>query len=210
LTEPSPRPRDGLAVVFDIGGVLLDWDPRYLYRTLMQDEAAMEHFLAQVCTPDWNLALDAGRPFAEAVAELSASFPEHRELIEAYDARWPEMVRGPIEDTVTILEELRTRRVPVYALSNWSSEKFRLMHARYQFLDWFDGRVISGEIGVVKPDLRIYHHLLTTFGLEPGRTVFVDDNAANVEAARALGMTAIRFASAPQLRGELEGMGLLA
>jgi 2-haloacid dehalogenase len=208
VTQPGPE-RGGCAVVFDIGGVLLDWDPRYLYRTLFDDEAAMERFLAEVCTPDWNTALDAGRPFAEAVAELSGMFPGQRELIGAYDTRWPEMVRGSIEDSVAILAELRERRVPVYALSNWSAEKFRLMRDRHEFLGWFDGLVISGEVRMVKPDPQIFEHLLSTFALTPSQTVFIDDNAANVAAAGALGMTAIRFTSPPDLRRELEILGLL-
>jgi 2-haloacid dehalogenase len=208
VTQPGPE-RGGCAVVFDIGGVLLDWDPRYLYRTLFDDEAAMERFLAEVCTPDWNTALDAGRPFAEAVAELSGMFPGQRELIGAYDTRWPEMVRGSIEDSVAILAELCERRVPVYALSNWSAEKFRLMRDRHEFLGWFDGLVISGEVHMVKPDPQIFEHLLSTFALTPSQTVFIDDNAANVDAAGALGMTAIRFTSPPDLRRELESLGLL-
>jgi 2-haloacid dehalogenase len=208
VTQPGPE-RGGCAVVFDIGGVLLDWDPRYLYRTLFDDEAAMERFLAEVCTPDWNTALDAGRPFAEAVAELSGMFPGQRELIGAYDTRWPEMVRGSIEDSVAILAELCERRVPVYALSNWSAEKFRLMRDRHEFLGWFDGLVISGEVHMVKPDPQIFEHLLSTFALTPSQTVFIDDNAANVDAAGALGITAIRFTSPPDLRRELESLGLL-
>jgi 2-haloacid dehalogenase len=206
----ASRSADGLAVVFDIGGVLLDWDPRYLYRSLFEDEPAMERFLAEVCTPDWNTALDAGRPFAEAVAELSGKFPGQRELIVAYDTRWVEMVRGAIGGTVEVLHELRAAGVPLYALSNWSAEKFRLMRDRHEFLAWFDGLVISGEVRVVKPDPRIFEHLLSTFGLEPGRTVFIDDNAANIDAAEAMGFRTVRFSSPDQLRASLRALGLPA
>jgi 2-haloacid dehalogenase len=204
---PDPQIR---AVVFDLGGVLIDWDPRHLYRTLFADEAAMEDFLATVATSEWNRAQDAGRPWAEAVEELAARHPDRRELIEAYWRRWPEMLGGPIEPTVEILDELRRADVRLYALSNWSAETFPVARPRFTFLEWFDGIVISGEARLIKPDPRIFELLLRRFDLDAATTVFIDDHAANVDAAAAIGMRALRFVDAPTLHRDLLGLGLLA
>jgi 2-haloacid dehalogenase len=197
-------------VVFDFGGVLIDWNPRHLYRQLFDgDEAAMEHFLAHVCSHDWNLMQDAGRPFAEGVAELSARFPEHAELIAAYDSRWEEMVPGAIDGTVAILRELEARGTPLYGLTNFSTEKLPLCRRRFDFFEAFAGIVVSGEIGVVKPDRAIYNHLVETHGLVPARCLFIDDNPANVAGARESGWQAVRYLSPERLRRELAGRGLL-
>jgi 2-haloacid dehalogenase len=204
VTAPKPT-----AVVFDLGGVLIDWNPRYLYRTLFDDEAEMEAFLAEVTTQEWNAQQDAGRPWSEAVEALVAQHPDRRELIEAYWHRWPETLGGPIEGTVQILGELRARGVRTYALSNWSAETFPLARPRYPFLEWFDGILISGEAKLIKPDPRIFAHLLEKFGLEPGSTVFVDDSAANVRAGGEAGLISIRFSDPPELRRELGALGLL-
>ncbi len=199
------------AVAFDLGGVLLDWDPRHLYRTLFDgDDEAMEHFLATVCTPQWNEHNDRGRPLAEGVALLSAEHPEHAELIEAFAARWSETVAGPIDGTVQVLAELIETGTPVYALSNWSAETFASARTRYDFLEWFDGMVISGQEGVIKPEPRIFEILCERWALEPATTIFVDDTQANVDAARGLGFRAIRFHDPPQLRAALVDAGLLS
>ncbi len=203
-----PEPRI-TAVVFDLGGVLIDWDPRYLYRTLFDDEAAMEEFLATVTTQDWNRAQDSGRPFAEAIEELVERHPEKRDLIEAYWRRWPETLGDAIEPTVALLHELRSTGVRLYALSNWSGETFPLARPRYPFLEWFDGIVISGDERLAKPDPRIFEVLLERYGLSPAETLFIDDHAPNVEAAAALGFTALRFIGAADLRADLERLGLL-
>jgi 2-haloacid dehalogenase len=198
------------AVVFDLGGVLIDWDPRYLYRRLLDgDEAAVEAFLAEVCTPEWNARQDAGRPWEEAVAELCARHPEARSLIEAFDRRWEEMLGGPVEGSVELLAELRAAGLPLYALSNWSAAKFPIARARYPFLGWFDDVVISGEVGLLKPDPAIYRLLLDRHGLVPRQTLYVDDAEPNVDAARQLGMRALRFRDAGSLRAELAVLGLL-
>ena len=189
--------------------MLIDWNPRYLYRTLFDDEAQMEAFLADVTTPEWNGRQDAGRPWAEAIEELALRHPDRRELIAAYWERWPETLGGAIEETVEILRELKDAGVPVYALSNWSAETFPLARPRFPFLEWFDGIVISGEVAMAKPDPRIFAHLLSRFGLVAGATVFVDDSAVNVAAARAAGLVAIQFTGAEELRRELERERLL-
>ena len=197
------------AVVFDLGGVLIDWNPRYLYRKLFgSDEAAMERFLADVCTPAWNAGLDAGRPFAEGVAELVAAHPDQADLIAPYRERWPEMLGEALEGTVAILGELRRAGLRTYALSNWSAETFPLTRTRFPFLDEMDGILISGEAGVGKPDPAIFREFLARFGLAPDRTVYIDDWDRNVATAAGLGMTAILFLDAEQLRTDLRRLGL--
>ncbi len=198
------------SVVFDLGGVLIDWDPRHLYRRIFRgDEAAMERFLAEVCTPEWNEEQDAGRSFAEGVALLQARHPEHRDRIAAFHLRWDEMLAGVIPGAAEILRDVKAAGNPVYALSNWSAETWPIAECRFEFLSWFDGVVVSGRIGLRKPDPAIFQHLLERFGLEAERTLFVDDSQRNVEAARRLGFEALRFESAPQLRRELVERGVL-
>jgi 2-haloacid dehalogenase len=199
-----------LAVVFDLGGVLIDWNPRFLYRKLLTDEAEVEAFLGQVCTQAWNEAQDAGRPVAEATAEACARFPEQAALIRAYYERWDEMLGGPIEGTVAILEELFARAVPLYALSNWSAETFGHARTRFGFLDRFRGIVVSGQERLIKPDPRIFQLLFDRYSLAPERAIFIDDVPRNVEASRALGMTALHFRSPDELRAELAERGLVA
>ena len=197
------------AVVFDLGGVLIDWDPRHLYRQVFDDAGEMEHFLAEVATPAWNREQDAGRPWSEAIASLAAAHPDRRVAIEAFHVRWPEMLGGPISETVDVLAELRAAGVPLYALSNWSSETFAMTRDRFPFLDWFDGIVISGDVGAVKPDRRMFETLLERFAIDPRHCVFIDDQPDNVEAAALLGFTALRFQGGLALRRELAALGLL-
>ena len=196
--------------VFDLGGVLVDWNPRYLYRKLFSgDDAAMEHFLAHVCTSSWNSQQDAGRSFAEGCALLKLQHPAYAELIDAWFARHGEMVAGSISGTVEILAELRTRKIPLYALSNWSTETFPTARKRFEFLQWFDGILLSGEAGMIKPDRRIYQRFFETFSIDPAQAVFVDDLRPNAETARELGMHAILFSDPSTLRQELENIGWL-
>jgi len=198
------------AVVFDLGGVLIDWNPRYLYRKLLPDDPErIEWFLDNVCNDAWNLEQDAGRPFADAVALLCGSHPEHEALIRAYDARWEEMLKGPIPESVAILDELRRARRRLYALTNWSAEKFPVARQRFDFLGWFDDIVVSGEIGLRKPHPEIFHHLLERIALPASRTFFVDDSRHNIEAARALGLDAVLFTTPAALRADLQARGLL-
>lgn len=195
--------------VFDLGGVLIDWNPRHLYRKLFDDEAEMERFLADVCTNEWNLEQDAGRPFAEACALLVEKHPEQKDLIEAYRTRWVEMLAGPIEGAVAILHELKERGVPLYALTNWSAETFPLALGRFDFLQWFRGTIVSGKERVVKPDPRIYRLLFERFEIDPQQAVYIDDNKRNAEAATELGLHGIHFTTPEALRLELSRIGLL-
>jgi 2-haloacid dehalogenase len=197
------------AVVFDLGGVLVDWDPRYLYRQLFDDPDEMESFLAEVTTAEWNAHQDAGRPWAEAVELLVSEHPERRELIEAFHRRWPEMLAGEIQGTVEILSELRAAGIRLVALSNWSAEMFPIAQERFEFLAWFEGIVISGDVGVNKPDRRIFEHLVERFGIEPADALFIDDSPANVDAATTRGFRTILFTDATALRVELVRLGLL-
>jgi 2-haloacid dehalogenase len=197
------------AAVFDLGGVLVDWNPRRLYRKLLEDDAAVEAFLAEICTQEWNAQQDLGRPWSEAVESLARQHPGHRRLIAAYRDRWEEMLGGPIEETVAVLAELRAVGLPLYALSNWSAETFPIARSRYGFLDWFTGIVISGEVRLGKPDPRAFSYLLDRYGLEAGTTVFIDDSERNIAAAAELGMIAIRFQGGQRLRADLAALGLL-
>jgi len=196
--------------VFDIGGVLLDWNPRYLYRKLFDDEDAMNRFLEEVCTLDWHAAHDRGTPFEVSCAQLAAVHPEQSELIWAWGRRSEEMVAGPIAGSVEILRALRQRAVRCYALTNMEAETYPKRLRRYDFLGWFDGTMVSSAEGVAKPDAEIFRRLLQRFDLAAGSTLLVDDSAANVAAAAALGMQVVRFRSPAQLRGCLEQAGLLA
>ena len=197
------------AVVFDLGGVLIDWNPRYLYRTLFDDEAAMERFLAEVATQEWNAEQDAGRSWQEAVELLVARHPAWRDHIVAYDERWAETLGGPIEGTVEVLADLRRIGVRLAALTNWSAETFPIALERYDFLGWFETIVVSGEVGMVKPDPRIFEHLLEQTGFAAEATVYIDDVAANVAVAAELGMTALPFTDPATLRRDLAALGLL-
>lgn len=197
-------------VVFDLGGVLIDWNPRYFYRKLFNgNEAAMEHFLATVCTPEWNEQQDAGRSFAQAVTLLKHQHPDKSELIEAWLTGYPEMLAGPIPGSVAILAELRKRGVPVYAITNWSAETFPVALERFDFLHWFRGILVSGEVKMLKPDPRIFRLLFERFAIDPARAVYVDDHQKNVEAATALGMRGVHFTHAAALRQEFERLDLL-
>lgn len=190
-------------VVFDLGGVLIDWNPRHLYRKLIPDPEQMERFLGEVCSDAWRAPFDLGAPMRDAVAELAARHPDARHLIEAYRARWPEMLGGPVDGSVAILEDLRAKVPALYALSNWPAETFPHARARFGFLEWFDGMVVSGEVGMRKPDHGIYRLLLERYRIEPRTTLFIDDLPENLAPAEALGLTGLRFTSAGRLRADL-------
>ncbi len=196
-------------VVFDLGGVLIDWNPRHLYRKMLPEEAAVERFLAEVCSPAWNLEQDRGRSWEEAIARLTREHPDKAELIAAYRGRWLEMLGGPIDGTVEILAELRAQEVPLFALTNWSAETYPLALELYDFLGWFEAVVVSGRERLVKPDPAIFRLLCERHGLSPEALVFIDDNPKNAAAAAALGMEGIHFTSPEALRTDLTRLGLL-
>jgi 2-haloacid dehalogenase len=198
-------------VVFDLGGVLIDWNPRYLYRKLLPDPDQVEHFLSHVCTSDWNADMDRGRPWPEAVAELSSHYPEHRDLIEAFDVRWQEMVAGPIVANVAVLSELVARHVDVVALTNWSAVKLRELAQLpdFAFLAEFREIVISSDVGKNKPHPHIYAVAEQAYGRPPQRLVLIDDSRPNVLSARRRGWDAIWFQSTHGLRAGLAERHLL-
>jgi len=195
-------------VVFDLGGVLIDWDPRYLYRKLMAEDE-VEPFLAEIGFFAWNHAQDAGGPWSDAVEALATEHPHRRDLIAAFPDRFPETLGGAIEGTVALLEELRRAGTRLLALTNWSSETFPVARDTFGFLEHFEGIVVSGEEGVGKPDPALFQILLERYALVPHQTVFIDDSAANVSAAAELGLVALRFSDPGRLRADLSRLGLL-
>jgi 2-haloacid dehalogenase len=201
---PAQRPT---VVVFDIGKVLIDWDPRHLYRSMFTDEAEMESFLRDVCARDWILELDRGKPFAEAVVERIALFPHYEKEIRAFDERWHETNRGVIDGSMAILDRLRSDRIPNYAITNFSAEKFEGARKVFPFLDGFDGIVVSGRERLLKPDAAIYDLFLDRYGLKAADCIFIDDSAANVAGAQAVGMHGHHFVEAEGLARALRAHG---
>ena len=207
MTEIEKKPP---AIIFDVGEVLLHWDPRHLYRKLFNgDDQAMERFLAEIDFFGWNLEQDRGRPFAEGIEILCQQFPHYCHMIRAYGERYEETILGPIQPTIEILRELNEAGYPLYALSNWSAETYPKIRPRYAFFDWFDDILLSGEVKLAKPDERIYTLFLERIGRKAEECVFIDDSQANVAVARRLGFKAIRFESPEQLRRALEQVGVL-
>jgi 2-haloacid dehalogenase len=196
-------------VIFDLGGVLIDWNPRYLYRKLIKNEAEMEHFLSHICTPAWNAQQDAGRPFQDGVTVLIEQYPQHRELIEAYLKRWEEMLGGELEESVAIFRQLKSTGLPVYALTNWSAETFQTTQKRFGFLHEFDGIVVSGEEKVAKPEARLFYILLERYKIAAGAALYIDDHADNITTAKRIGLHTIHFHNALQLRQALQELKVL-
>lgn len=199
-------------LVFDLGGMLIDWSPYHLYRKLLPDDAAIAAFIDEVGLGPWNHELDAGRAWAEAVAELSAEHPARRELIEAFHQRWIETLGDPIAVTVEVLRDVRDAGTRIIALTNWSGETFPIARAqeRMAFLDWFEGIVVSGDEGIAKPDPRIFERLIERFALDPAAALYIDDMPYNVAAAEALGFRALHFISPEALRADLVSLGVLS
>jgi 2-haloacid dehalogenase len=197
-------------IIFDLGAVLIDWNPHYLYRKLFEKEEEMLHFLEHICTFAWNEEQDAGRPLQEATDLLVAQFPEHREHIEAFYGRWEEMLGGAIEGTVQILRELKDGgKYKLYALTNWSGETFPIAQERFDFLGWFDGIVVSGTERDRKPSSTFYHTLLNRYEILPSDALFIDDNLHNIKAAQQLGIASIHFTSPEALRKALAARKVL-
>ncbi len=197
-------------IIFDLGGVLIDWNPRYLYRKIFSTEEEITWFLEHVCTSEWNERQDAGRSFVEATTELIERFPQHETAIRAWHGRWQETVGGPIGETVEILRALRDQRKhQLYALTNWSAETFPWAKQNFDFLGWFEGIVVSGEEKTLKPRPEFYQILLDRYRVNAGSAVFIDDNLKNVEGARGMGIDGIHFKSPEQLRKDLGERGIL-
>ncbi|RYZ18980.1 MAG: HAD family phosphatase [Chitinophagaceae bacterium] len=197
-------------VIFDLGGVLIDWNPAYVFDKLIEDEEKRKHFFANICTSEWNEEQDAGRTIKEATDILVDQHPEWQEYIEAYYGRWEEMLGGPIKETVDIFRELKeSGKYKFYALTNWSAELFPIALKRYDFLRWFDGRLVSGEEKMRKPFPEFYQLLLDRFHIKKEEAIFIDDNLRNAEAAEKFGLQTIRFTNAAELRKELEEKGIL-
>lgn len=197
-------------IVFDLGGVLIDWNPEYLYSRIFPNEEERRWFLSTICTLDWNEAQDAGRSLKEGTEWLVKKFPEHEASIRAYYGRWKEMLGGPIHETVEIFRELKFRtNCKLYALTNWSAETFPVALELYDFLHWFDGRLVSGEEKTRKPFPEIYKLLIDRFGIDPKKAIYVDDNIRNVLPARELGFYGIHFRTPKLFKEELKGLGVL-
>ncbi|GHB45319.1 hydrolase [Pseudovibrio japonicus] len=197
------------AVVFDIGNVLILWDPENLYNDLIPDASEREYFLSEVCPYEWNLEQDRGRPWDEAISERLEKFPQYEEWIKAYYERWEDMLGGAIEANVALLKDLKEKGVPLYAITNFSTEKFEEAKRIFPFLaDSFIDTVISGEENLLKPDAAIYNILFERNGLKPSELVFIDDTQKNVVAAQDIGMKALHFSEADKLRSELKQLGL--
>lgn len=197
-------------IIFDLGGVLIDWNPAYVFDKLITDETKRKQFFAEVCTPEWNEEQDAGRSLKEATQMLVDQHPDWQEYIEAYYGRWEEMLGGPINETVEIFRELKAKgNYKFYALTNWSAELFPVALKKYDFLHWFDGRLVSGEEKMRKPFPEFYQLLLDRFNIKKEEAIFIDDNLRNAEAAQQFGIQTIRFTTPMDLRQKLTASGIL-
>ena len=197
------------AVIFDFGGVLVDWSPHNLYRHFIKQPHEIDRFLSEINFAEWNVQQDKGRPFAQAVAELSSEFPQHARLISAFHEHWEDSIVGSIDGTVVILRKLKQLGYPLYGLSNWSAETFPLVREKHTYFDLFDDIIISGEVKLIKPDPQIFRFMLNKFKLEAQACLFIDDSMANIKTANELGFATIHFQSPAQLEIELSGRGVL-
>jgi len=198
-------------IIWDLGGVLIDWNPRYVFHeTYFESEDKREYFFAHICTNDWNEEQDAGRSIVEATQELVKKFPEWEKAIRDYYGRWTEMLKGPITESVDIFRRLKELgNYKMYALTNWQANLFDIALVRYDFLHWFDGRVVSGEEKTRKPFPDFYQRLLDRYGVDPSKALFIDDNLRNVKAAEELGISSIHFKNSVLLKQDLSAMNLL-
>ncbi len=208
--HPSPPSPSRLALVFDFGGVLIDWNPRYLYRKVFNnDETNVDRFLNEVGFFEWNRLQDAGRPFSEAVSDLCARHPHYCDLIRLYDERYEESIGGTIPASVEILQRLRAAGFRLYGLSNWPAEKFQIVCHKYDFFSWFDDIIISGEVHLAKPDPCIFRLLLDRIDRSAEACLMIDDSKANIQTAHSLGFRTILFQSPQQLQEQLNQLGIL-
>jgi len=198
-------------IIFDLGNVLINWDPKLLYNKIFDSEDKTNHFLENICTLTWNEEQDAGRSLAAGTQALIEEFPEHEEEIKAYYDRWEEMLDGAIGGSVEILKKLKASgKYKIYALTNWSAELFPIALSEFEFLNWFDGIVVSGDEGIRKPEAAFFQILFDRYQVKPEDAVFIDDNLRNVEAARKIGIRSIRFTSPEDLEKELKELHVLS
>ena len=195
-------------IIFDFGGVLIDWNPRYMYRHEFEESSAMEDFLKTICTDDWNLQQDKGRSLAEGTRILQDKFPEHAVKIRLYYDQWEKMVKGDIPQNVHLLKTLK-EKYKLYGLTNWSAETFPIVFKRYAFFQLFDGIVVSGEEKLIKPDKKIFEIMLERYHLEAENALFIDDNIHNIQAAKEMGFATIHVQEKTDLERELHAMGLI-
>ncbi len=197
-------------IVFDLGGVLIDWNPEYLYSKIFEDKNEMYYFLSEICTMDWNEQQDAGRRWSVATELLIEQYPDYATQISAYYYRWEEMLGGAIQKSVDLLEYLHLEgRYPLYALTNWSSETFPIAQERYNFLNYFKGILVSGQEGLKKPDPKIYQLLCHRYKINPLTTLFIDDNERNIKAAQAIGFHTVHFTDAEILEEVLMDLEII-
>lgn len=196
------------AVLFDLGNVLIRWDPRNHYRDRFGSEEEMEAWLEEVTPGTWNHEMDLGKPFAQAIAERTVLYPEHAELLLEWRSQWERMLGGAIDESVALLADIRAAGYRIAALTNWSAETFPVARQHFPFLDWFEDIVISGVEGVAKPAEEAFLLALSRTGFAAERTVFIDDNLPNVIAARAIGLHTIHFTSAEACRADLRALGV--
>jgi len=197
------------AIVFDYGNVLIEWNPRYVYRRYFSDEESMERFLHEVNFMEWNAQQDKGRTFAEGVAALSKEFPQHAHLIQAYHDHWKDSIGVACWETVEIMKQLKQAGYSLYGLSNWSAETFPYAREKYDFFHLFDDMVISGEVRQIKPHPEIFGILLDKIGRPAQECLFIDDSLANIQQAQKMGFATIHFQSSEQLRTTLNELGIL-
>ena len=195
-------------IIFDFGGVLVDWNPRYLYKDHFQNENEMEHFLKNICTEEWNIEQDGGRTLSEGTILLQKKFPEFHSIIQLFYDKWEVMLKGDIAETVALLYKLKTK-YKIYGLTNWSAETISVAYKRFPFFKEFDGIVVSGEEKMIKPNPQIYHLLLDRYNLKAENTIFIDDNIHNIKAAEKIGLYAIYFENPSQLETRLLSLDLI-
>jgi len=197
-------------IIFDLGNVLISWDPNRLYKKIFSDDDERAHFLNNICTGDWNVQQDAGRTIEEATQLLVSQHPDYKNEIEAFYGRWTEMFGGAIQGTVEILKQLKAEnKVRLYALTNWSAETFPYAIENFDFLQIFEGILVSGEEKLIKPDARIYHLMMERYNITPTEAVFIDDSEKNIVGANAIGLHGVHFTESEKLRKELEALGLI-
>lgn len=197
------------SVIFDIGKVLIHWDPRHLYRKLISDREELDWFLDEVVSFEWHHEHDRGVPFAASLAQRALKYPAYRDLIYAYRERWRETIPGPIEGAVDILKRLHRNSVPCFALTNYSAETYPELEAEFSWLKCFTGVVVSGREGLVKPELPIFHLARQRFGVGDGEALFIDDRLDNIKSGEAVGFIGHHFSDAEKLEADLKARGLL-